>query len=80
MQTPRRAAKIELWQGNRERLVAIFLLGVVLFTPPITTVFGHGGGIAGIPLLYVYMFSAWAGLTALVALIVERWDGAGRRR
>ena len=58
--------------GMTERLVAAFLLGVALFTPPLLVVFGNGGSVGGVPLLFVYVFGAWIALTAALALIIER--------
>ena len=55
-----------------ERLVALFLLGVLLFNPPILTLFSADRLIAGIPLLYLYMFVSWAAIIALAAFTIER--------
>jgi len=52
------------------RLFAAFLVGVALFTPPMIAIFGHGGSINGIPLLFLYLFGAWAALAAVLAVIV----------
>ncbi|MFO1129586.1 MAG: hypothetical protein U1E66_14265 [Rhodospirillales bacterium] len=65
-------------------LVAIFLLGVVLFQPLLLSVFDAAVApelgetarrpvmLLGVPLLYAYVFVAWALLIALLALVVER--------
>jgi hypothetical protein len=55
-----------------QKLVAAFLLGVVLFNYPILSLFNREASAFGIPLLYVYIFLAWGGLIALVAWIAER--------
>lgn len=55
-----------------ERLIALFLLGVVLFTPPFLGIFNVASTTAGIPTLYLYLFSAWLALIVLVALAAER--------
>lgn len=55
-----------------ERLVALFLLGVLLFNPPILALFSAERLIAGVPVLYVYIFAGWALVIALAALTVER--------
>ena len=55
-----------------QKLVAAFLLGVVLFNYPILSLFNRAASAFGIPLLYVYIFLAWGGLIALVAWIAER--------
>lgn len=54
-----------------QRLVALFLLGCLLFNYPLLDLYSHGGEVLGIPLLYVYVFGVWAGFIALMALIVE---------
>lgn len=55
-----------------QRLVALFLIGFLLFDYPILFLFNTGGTIFGIPLLYAYIFSAWGGLIGLMALVVEK--------
>jgi hypothetical protein len=55
-----------------ERLLALFLLGLVLLLPPLIGVFDKPVLIGGIPLLYLYLFIAWGGLIASTALVVER--------
>lgn len=55
-----------------QRLAAIFLLGCILLNYPILSLFSRPGGIAGIPLLYAYLFGAWAALIGLMAVAVER--------
>lgn len=56
-----------------ERAAALFVLGIVLFSPLVVHIFDRGAEVAlwGIPLLYVYAFAAWALLIALLALVVE---------
>ena len=54
------------------RLVAAAALGFVLFNPPLLSIFDTGGRVAGVPVLWAWLFVAWAGLIALVALIVRR--------
>ncbi|HLS55965.1 MAG TPA: hypothetical protein VK052_07800 [Zeimonas sp.] len=55
-----------------QRLVAVFLLGCVLFNYPVLSLFNKPAAIFGIPLLYVYVFGAWAVLIGLLALVIER--------
>jgi hypothetical protein len=57
-----------------QRLVALFLLGCLLFNYPLLSLFASEIRIWGIPLVYVYLFSAWAILIAAMALIIERRD------
>ncbi|HXH03921.1 MAG TPA: hypothetical protein VNN09_11460 [Candidatus Competibacteraceae bacterium] len=55
-----------------QRLVAVFLLGCILLNYPILFLFNRPSAIAGIPLLYAYIFGAWALLIGLMALVIER--------
>ena len=61
---------------RRELLIALFLLAVLLLTPPLLIVFNQATRLFGVPLLYLYLFVVWAVLIALVALAVERRDVA----
>jgi hypothetical protein len=54
------------------RLVALFLVGALLFNYPLLALFDRAATAFGIPVLYVYMFGAWALLIALLALVIER--------
>ena len=55
-----------------QRLVALFLLGVLLFNYPLLALFNRAARLFGIPVLYAYIFSRWALLIGLLALVVER--------
>jgi len=55
-----------------ERLVATFLCGCVLFNYPLLSLFDRSAALLGVPLLYAYVFTAWAGLIALMAWVIER--------
>jgi len=57
-----------------QRLVGLFLLGCLLFNYPLLAVFNARGAVLGIPILYAYLFGAWALVIALVALVIERSD------
>ena len=61
---------------TRELLIALFLLGALLLTPPLLIVFNQATRVLGVPTLYLYLFVVWAVLIALVALAVERCDAA----
>jgi hypothetical protein len=54
-------------QERGDRHVALFLLGVLLFSPPLLAIFRSVDSLLGIPILYVYVFGAWAALILLVA-------------
>ena len=55
-----------------QRLVALCMLGCVLFNFPVLAIFNVSGFVLGIPVLYAYIFVAWALLIALMALAVEQ--------
>ena len=57
-----------------QRLAALFLLGVLLFNYPLLQLFARNDMVWGVPLLYCYVFCAWAALIGLMALVVERRD------
>ena len=57
---------------KRQRLTALFLLGVLLLNYPIFSLFAGPTFVFGIPLLYAYVFFAWAVLIAWMAFVVER--------
>jgi hypothetical protein len=54
-----------------QRLAAVFLLGCVLFNYPLIALFNKPGEIADIPLLYFFLFGAWALLIVLMAWVIE---------
>jgi len=57
---------------RRDRMVALFLLGLVLFNPPLLRLFGVEGAILGVPVLYAYILGAWGVVIALAAAAAER--------
>ena len=54
------------------RLVGIFLAGCLAFSFPMIALFNVSGRVAGVPILYAYLFLAWLLLIVLVALLMER--------
>jgi hypothetical protein len=54
------------------RLTCVFLAGCLLFSYPLLALFNVPGRIFGVPVLYAYLFAAWAVLIVLVALLMER--------
>jgi hypothetical protein len=63
---------MERQEGKGPRLIALFMLGALLFNYPILALFNQPSLVFGIPLLYAYIFAAWVALIALMALVVER--------
>lgn len=58
------------------RLIAVLLLGAMLLNFPLLAIFNVKAMLWGIPVLYVYLFAAWAVVIALVYWVVERHSGA----
>jgi len=54
-----------------DRLIALFLFGIVALNPPLLEVFGFGHTIFGWPLLAVYIFTVWCLLILFLAIYVE---------
>ena len=54
-----------------QRLIALFIFGCLLFNYPVLSLFNVAAVAFGVPVLYAYMFAAWALLVALMALVVE---------
>jgi hypothetical protein len=57
---------------SRAGLASTFFLGCLLFNFPLVRLFNVPGTILGIPVLYAYLFAAWALLIVLVAVLFER--------
>jgi hypothetical protein len=57
-----------------QRLIGLFLLGCLFFNYPLLSLFNVRATLFGVPLLYAYLFAAWALLIALVALVMEKTD------
>jgi hypothetical protein len=57
-----------------QRLAALFALGVLLFNYPMVALFDRPAMVLGVPLLYAYLFGAWALLIALAAWAVGAAD------
>lgn len=53
------------------RLVAVAVLGLMLFSYPLLAVFDVPELVLGVPLLWAYLFAAWALLIALMALLTR---------
>lgn len=56
---------------RRDQLIGVFVLGIVLFNPPLLDLFS-GMTLGGWPLLYAYIFGVWGLVIACVAIVVER--------
>jgi hypothetical protein len=58
-------------EGIGDRLIALFLFGVLLLTPPLMAIFNVDRLILGIPVLYLYLFGAWIVLVSLLILFLR---------
>ena len=56
---------------TRQRLVGIFLTGLLLLYSPAMTLFDQASEWAGFPLSYLYLFGVWLMLVVLAAFTVE---------
>ena len=52
--------------------IAVFVLGCLLFSYPLLALFNVHASVAGVPLLYAYLFVAWATLIVLIAVVSGR--------
>jgi len=57
----------------KQRLVAVFLCGVLLLYSPVISLFDQARLWFGVPVLYLYLFAVWGFLVAVMALITEGW-------
>lgn len=59
-------------ERDTARFVALFLLGGIMFSPLLMTIFdAPQAALFGIPLLYLYLFTVWAVLIALAARLSQ---------
>ena len=54
-----------------QRLIALVLGGVLCLNYPLLSLFAEVRLLAGVPLLYLYLFVCWALFIALSAMILE---------
>ena len=60
------------FEAKGQRLIGLCLLGLVLFNYPILALFNVPAFLFGIPVLYAWIFAAWAVLIAAMAWVIER--------
>jgi hypothetical protein len=58
-------------EAKGQRLIALFIFGCLLFNYPVLSLFNVTAEAFGVPVLYAYIFAAWALLVALMAYVVE---------
>jgi hypothetical protein len=59
-------------KARESRFIALCMLGLVLFNFPVLALFNVDATLLGVPLLYAYLFAAWALLIGLMAYVAER--------
>ena len=59
-------------KAKEQRFIALCMLGLVLFNFPVLALFNVDATVLGVPLLYAYLFAAWALVIALLAYVAER--------
>jgi hypothetical protein len=57
-----------------QRFIALCMLGMVLFNFPVLALFNVAGTVLGVPVLYAYLFVAWAAMIAVMALLARSAD------
>ena len=63
-----------------ERLIGLLLLAALLFSPVLLALFAQSSRVAGLPLLVVYVFAAWAFVILLLARVARAPDRDRRDR
>ena len=61
-------------ESRAQRMIALCMLGCVLFNFPVLALFNVSESVLGVPVLYAYIFIAWALLIALMAWVAEKQD------
>lgn len=56
---------------TRARLVALFVLGLLLLNFPLLSLFSQAHLLAGLPVLYVYLYGVWALVIGLLIWLME---------
>jgi hypothetical protein len=55
-----------------DQFVALLLLAALAFSPPLLAIFGVPELVFGVPVLFLYLFGAWAALIGLLAFVSGR--------
>ena len=61
-------------ESKGQRLVALCMLGTLLFNFPVLALFNVPGTVFGVPVLYAFIFVAWAGLIGMMAFVADSDD------
>lgn len=55
-----------------EKLILLFVVGALLLNFPVLAVANRAVAVAGIPLLYLYVFGCWVAVIAAVLVLARR--------
>lgn len=59
------------FETKGQHFLALFMFGMLVFNYPMLALFNVPGTLLGVPMLYAYIFIAWAGLIAAMAYLAE---------
>ena len=59
------------FDSKGQRLVTLCMVGLLLFNFPVLALFNVSGTLLGVPVLYAFIFSAWAALIGLMAFVAD---------
>jgi hypothetical protein len=59
------------FESKGQRLIAVCMLGMLLFNYPLLALFNVPATVFGVPVLYAFIFIAWAVLIVLMAFVAE---------
>ena len=65
---------------KNKRLVSLFLLGAIFFNYPLLSIFNHKSYVLGFPILYLYIFSFWLLMIAIMIAITNRRNSLEKKR
>ncbi|SHK02772.1 hypothetical protein [Rhodothermus profundi] len=56
---------------TRARLVALFVLGLLLMNFPLLSLFSQDHLVLGVPVLYLYLYGTWGVIIGLLVWLME---------
>ena len=59
------------FDSKGQRLVALCMFGLLLFNFPVLALFNVSGTLLGVPVLYAFIFIAWAVFIGLMAFVAD---------
>lgn len=67
-------------QSTRDAGTLLPIVAAILFLPPLTLIFSAPIAIGGLPLILVYLFTAWALVIAAACFLASRLEDIGIRQ